>query len=73
MPTIPYTCTGQEAPGNAAFYGPNGNLVTVLWASRCFSDYYCQIMGYTWNWYDGIDPDDPTTWPGYEPPAEPTP
>lgn len=69
----PYFCTNQEAAGIAEFFDADGAYVTALVASRCFSDWYCVYVGagWTWSWYAGIDPDDPTTWPGYVPPEDP--
>lgn len=68
MPT--YNCTGDEAPGNANLY-KDGVWFNCIYTSRCYADYYCEKYGYTWDWRDGIDPDDPTTWPGYIPPEDP--
>lgn len=70
MPEIPYTCSGRELPGNANIY-ENGVKINTINASRCFCDWYCTSNNYTWDWRDGIDPDDETTWPGYEPPEDP--
>lgn len=71
MPDIPYTCTGHEKPGDANIY-ENGVHINTLNASRCFAEWYCATFGYTWDWRDGIDPDDPETWPAADaesPPA----
>lgn len=73
MPDPIYTCTGREKPGDANIYD-NGVKINTINASRCHVTYYCALNpGYTWDWRDGIDPDDQTTWPGYIPPVEPKP
>lgn len=66
----PYPCTGGEKPGNANLY-LDGVKFNTISASRCFLEWYCPANGYTWDWRDGIDPDDETTWP--EPPVDPDP
>jgi hypothetical protein len=74
MPDFPpYVCTGFEPAGDAEFFDADGNFVTALVASRCYADYWATGNGYTWRWRDGIDPDDPTTWPDYVPPEDPAP
>lgn len=70
MPDFPpYNCTGSEAQGDAYVYNADGEQVNVVQGSRCFLDWYCPAMGFTWEWRFGIDPDDPTTWP--QPPEDP--
>ncbi|MES2349143.1 MAG: hypothetical protein V4641_16400 [Pseudomonadota bacterium] len=71
--TTPFTCTGQEPAGDAEIYDKDGAQVTVIVASTCFAKWYCENFGYTWKWRNGVDPDDPTTWPGYIPPKPPDP
>lgn len=71
MESVPYTCTGTENPGNAELFDADGNYLTAIYASRCYADWWTRTNGWTWRWRDGVDPDDPTTWPGYEPPEEP--
>ncbi|NYE62183.1 hypothetical protein FHW58_003398 [Duganella sp. 1224] len=63
MSTIPYTCTGQENAGDAELFDAQGEHFTTIFASRCFADWYCASNGWTWRWRNGVDPDDPTTWP----------
>lgn len=61
--TAPYTCTGEELPGDAELFDENGIHFNTIWASHCFADWYCVNNGWTWQWRSGIDPDDPSTWP----------
>lgn len=65
-----YTCTMQENAGNAELLNAAGERVNAIYASRCFLEWYCPGMGYTWRWMNG-DPDAPPE--PEEPPAEPTP
>jgi hypothetical protein len=59
MPTYPpYTCTGFETPGNFNIFDADGVLLTTLYGSACFADWYCTGNGWTWSWRDG-DPDTP--------------
>ena len=72
----PYPCAGTEAAGSVELINPDGTVSNAILASRCFADWFCSFMPYTWRWRDGIDPDDPTTWPlsppePTEPPQEP--
>ena len=60
---VPCTCTGFEAAGDAELLDAGGVVVNAIYASRCFLDWYCPQIGFTWRWRDGIDPDDPLTWP----------
>lgn len=70
MEPIPYTCTNTENIGRVEIF-ENGEKINTIMASRCFSEWYCATYGYTWEWENGVDPDDPTTWP--EQPEPPTP
>ncbi|TFW15975.1 hypothetical protein [Duganella callida] len=69
--TTSYTCTGFEKTGDVELLDGSGNHFTTIVASRCFAEWYCAEHGYTWRWRDGIDPDDPSTWP--PPPEDPPP
>jgi hypothetical protein len=69
----PYPCLGSEAAGDAVLTDSEGEYVNTIHASRCFLEWYCPPNGYAWAWRDGIDPDDPTTWPDYVPPEDPAP
>lgn len=68
MPTVPYICTGWELPGEAEIYDSSNNLLTVIVASACFANWYCESNGYTWKWREGTDPDAPLE--TEDPPAE---
>lgn len=71
MPDTPYLCTGEEKPGRVELFSA-GVKFNIIMSSRCFAEYLCAVNeGWTWEWENGVDPDDPTTWPGYEPPEEP--
>lgn len=67
----PYPCWGGENPGIAVLTDASGNYVNAIYASRCFLDWYCPPNNLTWEWRDGIDPDDPSTWPPEPEPTEP--
>jgi hypothetical protein len=71
MPNIPYTCTNDESQGRAIIY-KDGAYLNLISASRCFAEYLCAVNGWTWDWENGVDPDDPSTWPLPElPPVTP--
>ncbi|NGZ86404.1 hypothetical protein [Duganella aceris] len=71
MSGILYTCAGDELPGDAELINADGVHFTTIVASRCHAEWYCTSNGYTWRWREGIDPEDPTTWPA--PPEDPQP
>lgn len=70
MPDVPYTCTGQENQGRVKLYEIDQPMRLIM-ASRCFMEYYEIVSGCTWEWENGVDPDDPTTWPQPPEPTEP--
>lgn len=71
MEMPPYPCSGLEPHGAVILYGLDGSYLNTVESSACFANWYCSFMGYTWHWRDGIDPDDPATWPDYQPPENP--
>jgi hypothetical protein len=70
MEFSPYTCSGLEAHSAVELLDAAGNFINAIESSRCFADWYCAGMGYTWRWRNGVGPDDPTTWP-VEPEEQP--
>jgi hypothetical protein len=67
----PYTCTMSEKPGDADIFDAAGLKINTIRASKCHLDWWCPPNGCTWAWRDGVDPDDPSTWPDYQPPDNP--
>ncbi len=63
MATVAYTCSGYEPAGDVELFDKDGVFLTSILASRCFANWWSITNGWTWAWRDGVDPEDPATWP----------